>query len=241
MGKIELEIEKRSVLSKELKAIRKKGFIPAIVYGKKMEPISVAVNQKLFTKIVLKSEAGLNAIVSLKLTGEKEIPALTHQVQMDPLTDEILHIDFRHIVMDEVIKTKVPVELMGIPVGVKETGGVLVHGLREVEVECLPGDIPDKIEIDVTSLKIGDSFHVADLKQITKVKVVSTPTEMIANCSPPTKEEVVEAVVPTPEEAAAKAETDAAAGAVADEKVKEKGAPGAAPGKTASAAKPDKK
>ena len=222
---IEIEAGKREEIGKKLKVVRRQGNIPAVVYGKKITPISIAVDRKNFIKKILESDAGMNAIVSLKVAGGMGIPVLTHVVQRDPLTDEILHIDFRRIVMDEAIKTKVPVELTGIPLGVKDDGGVLVQGLREIEVECLPTDIPDKYAIDVTALKIGDSLHVQDLAKVAKVKVLTNPSEMIANCSPPTKEEEVAAPVPTPEEAAA-----AAAGAeVAGEEVKEKSAPGAAP------------
>jgi large subunit ribosomal protein L25 len=185
----------------------------------------------------------MNALISLKLSDEKGkgTVVLTHEVQRNPLNDEILHIDFRHIVMDEAIKTKVPVELIGVPLGVKDDGGVLVHGLREVEVKCLPSDIPDKFEIDVSALKIGDSLRVSDLTNIAKVEILANLSEMIANCSPPTKEEEVAAPVPTPEEVAA-AE---AAPAVAEEEIKEKSAPGAPPAKEKpikeAPAKPEKK
>jgi large subunit ribosomal protein L25 len=241
MEKIELEVKKREEIGKKLKPLRQAGLIPAVVYGRKIKPLSIMIDKKLFIKTILRSEAGMNAIVALKLAGEKtkEIPVLTHEVQRDPLTDEIIHIDFRHIIMDEAIKTRVPIELTGIPIGVKETGGVLVHGLREVEVECLPTNIPDKFEIDVSALKIGDSLHISDLKAVAKVKILTTATDMIANCSPPTKEEVVAAPIPTPEEvAAAAAAAPEAAEAVAEEKVKEKAPPGAAPGKPASSAAP---
>ncbi|OGB88816.1 hypothetical protein A2625_02085 [candidate division WOR-1 bacterium RIFCSPHIGHO2_01_FULL_53_15] len=235
MEKIELEAKQREEAGKRLKAMRKQGLIPAVVYGKKLKPLSLAVDRKLFVKKILGSESGMNAIVFLKLEGKgQEFQVLTHEVQRDALTDEILHIDFRHIVMDEAIKTKVPVELTGVPVGVKESGGVLVHGLREVEVECLPGNIPDKFVVDVASLAINDSFHVSDLPKFAKVKVLTTAAEMIATCSPPTKEEEVAAPVPTPGEVPSEVGT---AEAVADEKVKEKTAPGAAPGKAAGPAK----
>ncbi|MGB9612613.1 MAG: 50S ribosomal protein L25 [Candidatus Margulisiibacteriota bacterium] len=229
MEKIELEVEKREEFGRRLKKLRSQGFIPAIIYGRKISPLAIAVDKKVFVKNILESEAGMNAIVTLKVKGEekKGIAVLTHGVQKDPLTGEIIHIDFRHIVMDEVVKTKVPVELVGVPTGVKDGGGVLVHGLREVEVECLPTDIPDKFEVDVTQLKIGDSLHVSDIPRVEKVKILSNPTEMIANCSPPTKEEVVAPAAPTPEEVAA-AE---AAPAVAEEEVKEKSPPGAPPPK----------
>jgi large subunit ribosomal protein L25 len=249
MEKIEMEVKKREEFGKKLKSLRAQGLIPAIVYGRKIKPLSIAIEEKIFVKQILGSEAGRNAIVTLKVSGEKtkEIPVLTQEVQRDPLTDEILHVDFRHIVMDEAIKTRVPVELTGLPIGVKEGGGVLVHGLREVEVECLPKDIPDKFVIDVSALKIGDSLHVSDLTQVAKVKILSNPPEMVANCSPPTKEEVVAAPIPTPEEVAAAAAVEGTE-AVAEEKVKEKSAPGAPPAKekaakeeAPAAAKPEKK
>jgi len=227
MEKIILEAEKREELGKRVSKLRKQGLIPAIVYGRKISPLPIAIDKKTFIKNVLSTEAGMNAIVALKVKGEskKELSVLTHQVERDPLSGEILHVDFRHIVMDEAIRTKVPIELVGVAEGVKDGGGVLVHGLREVEVECLPADIPDKFEVDVSSLKIGDSLHVSDIPMVAKVKILSNPTEMIANCSPPTKEEVVAPAVPTPEEAAA-AEAQPA---LAAEEVKEKAPPGAPP------------
>ena len=245
MEKIELEAKKRTELGKKIKKASTREMIPAVVYGKKVPSLPIFINRKIFIKNILHSGAGRNAIINLKITDEKgkAIPVLTHEVQINPLTDEIIHVDFRHISMDEAIKTKVPIELIGIPLGVKDDGGVLIHSLREIEVKCLPGDIPDKYEIDVTALKIGDSLHVSDLQQIGKVEVLTNPLEMIANCSPPTKEEVAEVAVPTPEEVAA-----AAAGtAVAEEEVKEKSAPGAPPAKekaakeAAPAAKAEKK
>lgn len=232
MENIEIEAKTREEVGKHLNQVRKLGLIPAVVYGKKLKSLAIAIDRKNFVKTILESDSGMNAIIALKLEGKgKAISVLTHEVQRNNLTDEILHVDFRQIAMDEALKTKVPVELAGIPVGVKETGGVLVHGLREVEVECLPGNIPDKFEIDVTPLKIGDSFHVSDLPKIAKVKVLTNPSDMIANCSPPTKEEVVAAPVPTPGEVPSEVATDEA---VAEEKVKEKSAPGAAPGKPAA-------
>jgi large subunit ribosomal protein L25 len=223
MEKIELEVKERAERGRELKKVRSQGMIPAVVYGKKIKPLAIAIDYKMFVNSILRSEAGMNAIVSLKLSGKQTIPVLTQEVQRNPVNDAILHIDFRHLVMDEAIKTKVPIELAGVALGVKDSGGVLVHGLREVEVECLPTDIPDKFEVDVSSLLIGDSFHISDLKLPARVKILTNPTEMIANCSPPTKEEVAAAPLPTPEEAAATAQ------AVATEEIKEKSAPGAPP------------
>ncbi|HVN67102.1 MAG TPA: 50S ribosomal protein L25 [Candidatus Sulfotelmatobacter sp.] len=247
MAEVELEAQKREVLGKKLKKVRQSGLIPAVVYGRKFKSLPVMVERKAFEKKILASGAGKNAIISLKMAGAKAIPVLTNEVQRDPLTDAILHIDFSHLIMDELIKTKVPIELTGLPIGVKESGGVLIHGLREVEVECLPKDIPDKFTIDVADLKIGDSLHVSDLAKEAKVKFLTTAGEMIASCSAPTKEEEV-APAPTPEEVAAAgvAPVAGAEGAPAvDEKGKPvpaaKAAPGAAPAaKTAPAGKPEK-
>jgi large subunit ribosomal protein L25 len=224
MAKVELKANKREEKRKKTKKIRSQGLIPAVVYGRKYKSAPVSIDMHEFKKKVLQSEAGLNLIFTLKIDKDK-IPVKTHSVQKNPLTDEILHLDFVNVIMDEAIKTKVPVELVGLPMGVKEGGGVLVHGLREIEVKCLPGDIPDKFEIDVSALEIGHSFHVSDLKVSKNVEILVSLTEMIANVSPPTKEEEVAPPVPTPEEVAA-AE---AAPAIAEEQIKEKAPPGAPP------------
>src|SRR3989338_1754993 len=234
MEKIELEAQLRKELGKKVNKIRKGGFIPAVVYGKKLEGLPIAILSKTFKKVI-STEAGLNALITLKIAEDKKsktFAVITHAIQRNPLTDEIIHIDFRQIIMTEEIKTKVPVELIGEPVGLKE-GGVLIAGLREIEVKCLPADIPDKFEIDVSALKINESRHVSDLAKIAKVEILTPPTEMIANVSPPTKEEVEAPPPPTPEEIAA-AE---AAPKVEEEAVKEKGAPGAPPPKAAPAGK----
>ncbi|MFA5034804.1 MAG: 50S ribosomal protein L25 [Candidatus Margulisiibacteriota bacterium] len=235
MKKVELAAEKRDGIgTKKVKALRTKGLIPAIVYGKKMKPVAVAIDNKSFLSKILGSETGKNTIATLKLGGS-DLQVLTQEIQYDYMNGKILHIDFAHVLMDEVVKAKISIELTGIPAGVKESGGILVHGLREVEVECLPGDIPEKFHVEVVGLMINDSLHVSDLPK-GKYKVLSSAAEMIAACVPPAKEEVVApvaAATPVAGEAAA-------ATAVADEKVKEKAAPGAAPAKAAPAGKPTK-
>lgn len=243
MDKVELKANKREEKGKKAKKIRIQGLIPAVVYGRKIKSYSVAVEAVEFKKKVLQSEAGRNLIFTLKMTDDgksKSVPVKTQQIQRNALTDEIIHIDFMNIIMDEAIKTKVPVELVGLAIGVKEEGGVLVHGPREIEVKCLPGDIPDKFEIDVSELKINESLHISDLKVSKKVELLIAGTEMIATVSPPTKEEEVVVAAPelTPEEAAAAAEAAEAAEAapaVAEEGVKEKAPPGAAPSKLGAA------
>ena len=232
MAKVELKASKREEIGKKTKKIRAQGLVPAVVYGRKFKATPVSVDLKEFSKKVLHSEAGLNLIFTLKLSEDgkgKSVPVITYKIQRNPLTDEIIHLDFMNVIMDEEIKTKVPVELVGLPMGVKEGEGVLVHGQREVEVKCLPGDIPDKFEIDVSGLEINHSLYVSDLKVSKKVEILAPATEMIATVSPPTKEEEVVPPPPTPEEAAAAAAAAEGAEAVAEEGVKEKAPPGAAP------------
>src|SRR3989338_5271604 len=98
MEKVEIEVNKREELGKKLKVLRSQGLVPAVVYGKKIKSLPIVIDGKMFVKRILKSEAGMNVIVSLKIQGEKSIPVLTQEVQRNPLTDEILHIDFRNIV-----------------------------------------------------------------------------------------------------------------------------------------------
>ena len=252
-AKVEIKADKREELGKKNKKIRAQGLIPAIVYGRKFKPAAVSVDAKEFRKKVLQSEAGTNLIFSLKMTDAgkvKSMPVITHSIDRNPLNDQVIHLDFMHISMEEKLKTEVPVELVGgVPIGVKDDGGVLVHGLREIEIKCLPGDIPDKFEIDVSQLKINEGLHVSDIKVSAKIEILSNPDEMIAQVTPPTKEEEVAQPVLTPEEAAAAAEAGAVAEgaeAVAAEGVEGKAAPGAAPtekagGKPAEAAKKEKK
>lgn len=243
MAKVELKGKKREELGKKTKKLRAQGLVPAVIYGRKFKSTSVSVDLKEFTKKVLQSEAGENLIFTLKLSEDgkgKSVPVITHNVQRNPLNDNIIHVDLMHVIMDEAIKTKVPVELIGLPIGVKEGGGVLVHGLREVEVKCLPGDIPDKFEIDVSALEINNSLHVSDLKISKKVELLVPLEEMVATVSPPTKEEEVAPPPLTPEEEAAAAAAAEGAEAVAGEEVKEKAPPGAAPVEKAPAEKPAK-
>ena len=246
MEKIELKANKREELGKKIKKLRKQGLIPAVVYGRKFKSTPIAIERKSFQKKVLESDAGTNLIFTIKLTDAgkaQSIPVISHGIQRNPLTDEIIHLDLMHVIMDEIIKAKVPVELKGVPIGVKEEGGVLVHGIREIEVKCLPSDIPDKFVLDVTGLKINDSLQVSDLTVSKKIEIQVESTEMVANVSPPTKEEEVAPPPPTPEElAAAEAAgvegVEGVPGELPKEGSKEKAAPGAATGTPAAKEKP---
>jgi large subunit ribosomal protein L25 len=226
--KLDLSAKTRAEKGKQVKKLRSQGLIPAVVYAPKFEELVVAVEAKSFRKVIA-GAAGTNVIINLKVLDDgkaQELPVITYAIQRDPLSDEIIHVDFRKISMTEKIKTKVQVELLGEPIGVKEEGGVLVHGLRQIEVECLPGNIPAKFSIDVSDLTINHSKRVSDLVVPEDVAVLSGGEELIAFVSTASKEEVP--VTPTAEAVLAEGEAAPAAEAA--------GKPGQAAAKAGQAA-----
>lgn len=221
MEKIEVEASSRT---EKPKVLRLTGFIPAVVYGKNHEAISVKVDEK---KIISLFYAGSNKnmIIDLNVSGEKgkkeTVPVLAQDFQIDPLTDKIIHIDFLRINMKEELKTKVSIQFVGEPEGVKLEGGILVQALRQLEIKCLPGNIPDKIIVDVSALKINESIHVVDIVAPAGVAILTPKEESVALVTSPTKEEEV---VAAPVEAGAVIEGAPIEGAAVE------GAAGAAPG-----------
>lgn len=163
-----LDAVKRSTRGKnEARRLRVAGKIPAVLYGAQKAgdqpaPESVAIDPKPFMRI-LHSKSGLNTLITLKLQGVADTRVLVKNVQLDPVTHHLLHADLYRVNMDRKIKVTVPILLKGDSRGVKQDGGVLDFVHREIEVEVLPANIPDSIEVDVTDLGIGDSVHVRDL------------------------------------------------------------------------------
>ncbi len=167
MKQIELSVQTRTQTgSARANRLREKGIIPAVVYGEGKKATIVQVLKRDFERI-LRQTAGESGIYHLQvMTGEKkeaELMALLKDTQYDPVSDKVVHLDFLHISMDKEISTKVPVILKGTAVGLKKPGATLEHMLRELEVVCLPKDIPQCIEINVDSLDVHQSVHVADL------------------------------------------------------------------------------
>ena len=162
MAIVSLEAAHRSDKGKGVaRKLRAGGRVPGVYYGRGEDSIALTVALKdLHT--VLDAADGSNVIVDLKLTGAaaKDRKALIREIQRDPVAGTVLHLDLQHISLTERITVEVPIVLLGTPNGVKEGGGILEHLLREVEVECLPTDIPSKLEVDVSGLEIGDSLHV---------------------------------------------------------------------------------
>ncbi|HTV59922.1 MAG TPA: 50S ribosomal protein L25 [Verrucomicrobiae bacterium] len=174
------------------------GLVPATLYGGKREPLSLSVNSKQVAKI-LRSESGHNTIFTVTVSGEKEEKAMVKDWQVNPITGALLHVDLLRIAMDVRMRVKVPVHTFGEPQGVKLQGGVFEMVTREVEVECLPGDIPEEFRVDVSDMVIGKQLRAADLPfDPAKVKLVTDPVRVLAHVVTLKKEEE-----PTPEAAVA--------------------------------------
>ena len=202
--------------------VRAAGKIPAVVYGAGQSAVAVTVDPRIITKI-LHSDSGHNTIFDLEVTGSTTVKAMIVDWQNEPIKGALLHIDVKRIAMDKAIRVSVPIQLIGIPVGVKTQGGILEHVLREVEIECLPSDIPSHLDADVSLLEINQAVHVSDLPHSGTIKFLDDEGLTVAHVSM-IKEEVVpvEEVVaePTEPEVAkkGKGETEAAPDAKADAK-----------------------
>jgi large subunit ribosomal protein L25 len=175
-----LKAETRTATGKKVaKDLRGKGLIPANVYKQGKGAVSLQVSNEDFQQI-LRTKAGENVIITLKVSGAaKDKTVLIKEIQREPIKDGILHIDFNEISLTEALKVDVPLVSRGEPVGVKVDGGVLEHVMRELHIECLPTEIPEKIEADVSGLKIGDAIFVKDIKVPGSIKVLNDP-ELIA-------------------------------------------------------------
>jgi len=195
----------------EARRLRVSGRIPATVYGAKKQALAVSVDPKQISRI-LHSESGHNSIFDLKV-GDENTKAMIVDWQYDPLKGKLLHIDLKRIAMDQKMRVSVPIHLVGEAAGVKQQGGILDQVLREVEIECLPGDIPSHIDADVTELVFGTVLRVAELPQGGKIKFITDGTQAVAHIT-----SVKEEVAPTPEAAA-----EAAAAAPAEPEVIKKG------------------
>jgi len=192
MEKMFLNVEARGETGRsKVKALRGKGFIPAVIYGEGKDGRSVQVSKRQIFDLVHKHRLE-NALVTLKLEGEAEKPCLIKDIQHDPLRGDIIHVDFNAIAMDKKLRINVPVIGDGEPSGVKQEGGSLEHTLWEIEVECLPSDIPEKIVVDISGLKLGEAIHVKDLKLAEGVKSLTDPDSVLFTVAAPTVQAVEE-------------------------------------------------
>jgi large subunit ribosomal protein L25 len=204
MAEQSLAVQLRTEKGKEAaRRLRNQGLIPAVVYGQREEAIPVTLNPQQLAK-ALRGGAGERSLINLTIEGLQDGPitktVILKEKQIDPVKRTLLHVDLYTIAMDEEIYVNVPVHVEGKAHGV-ELGGVLEQVLREIEVKCLPGDIPPSINIDVSSLEIGDSIHVADIT-LEKATIQVDPEQTIVTVVPPTvyEEPVVEEEITVEEE-----------------------------------------
>lgn len=175
------------------KAIRNEGNIPAVIYGKGSESISIVVNPTEL-KEALSTDAGENTLLEMHIKdGDKEIKKLSllREVQMDYITNKSIHLDFMELDMNKSFSLKVPVKIVGRPIGVHEEKGLLEEILREIEIECLPSDIPNVFEVEVSELHINDSIHVRDIEVSDKINVLDDPSSTVVTILTPRVEKVV--------------------------------------------------
>jgi large subunit ribosomal protein L25 len=194
MEQIELKAEPREVLGKHVKQVRAQGYVPAVLYGSKIKATPIQVESKTLHKVL--ARAGGNTLIALQIGRKKPVLTLAREVQRDILRHDILHVDFYQVVMTEKITAEVPLVLTGEAPAVREHGGILVHGLDTVEVQCLPGDLPSSIEIDLAPLTdFNDMLTIADLPVPPSVTILSEPESVIARIEAPRMVEEEEVVV----------------------------------------------
>jgi large subunit ribosomal protein L25 len=194
MAELVVQSENRTEFGKNVnRRLRASGRIPSVVYGSSYETRHLSVDPADVIQI-LHSESGHNTIFKLEV-GDALVDVLIRDLQLDPIKGTLMHADFQTVALDELMEFQVPVDIQGTPVGVKNSGGILDVVMREIDVECLPTEVPDSIPVDVSELEIGDSVRVSVLSVDEKVKILSDTELVVAHVVPPrieVEEEVVE-------------------------------------------------
>lgn len=231
MDEIKLDVQVRNQIgTRKIKSIRRQGFLPAVVYGgKKKGPTNIQVDQRTYEKIK-RQHQGQSVVFHLNvMEGEKKLrdySAIVKEEQLNPVTDGLLHVDFTRISLTEEIEVKAAITIRGEAAGVKKDGGSLDQPMWELDIVCLPTNIPEHIEVDVSELNIGDAIHVKDLKMPEGVKTKVDLDAIVVSVVPPMKEEEVvpegEEELTEPEVTKEKKEDEAGEEAKAEEKTEEK-------------------
>ncbi|MGA3343509.1 MAG: 50S ribosomal protein L25 [Terracidiphilus sp.] len=218
--------------------VRVAGKIPAVLYGPGNDPVAIEVDPKQISRILF-SETGHNTIFDVEVTGQPAAKAMIVDWQREPINDRLIHIDLKRIALDKALHVSVRVKLLGIPVGVKAAGGILDQVLREVEIECLPADIPSNISVDVSELELHGVLRISGLPHSDKIKYLNHEDATVAHVV------TIREEAPTAAEVEAAAAAEAAAVTAAEPEVAKKGKPedAAAAGKKpdAAAKKPEAK
>lgn len=202
MEKVYLDCLLREEVGKsKVNSLRRNGFVPAIVYGQSEKTLAIKLNRSQLLKFMHAHQGIENMIINLRISGNEknkdyneEKSVLIKEIQFDPVKEDILHIDFNQVSLTKAIEIGVPIKSRGEAQGVKLEGGVLTQILWELEIECLPTMIPEKIEVDIANMKIGDVIHVKDLIIPEGIKVLIDNEAIVFTLVPPKKEEIVEEV-----------------------------------------------
>ena len=217
----------------DARRVRKSGLIPAVLYGAGLEPLTIAVDPKQIKRILV-SESGHNTIFDLAAGGDSG-KAMIVDWQYEPIKGALLHVDIKRIAMDKLLRVSVPITLKGEAPGVKIQGGILEQMVREVEIECLPANIPSHIDADVSKLNFGETVRVADLVKVDKVKFLTDENQAVAHVTA-----VKEVVEPTPVEGAEAAATTAEPEVIKKGKQETEGEAAAGGEKAEKSEKPEK-
>lgn len=203
---MELLVKPREKLGKAVKVLRREGFIPAELYGHGINNVHLSVPSRDFAKVF--KEAGTNTVVNLLVDGRKQ-PVLIHDVAKDFLTDEVAHVDFYQVRMDEKLKAKIPLEFTGESPAVKEKAGILNKAMTEIEIIALPSDLPRRLSVDLSGLvDLNQSIYVRDIKIPKGVEVLVDPETVIVTATPPVAEEEKIEAAPVIDVGAVKVETE---------------------------------
>jgi len=198
---LELLSKLRQETGAKNKQVREQGFIPAILYGHKINNLNLSVNYQDFVRVY--KEAGESTLIKLKVKGDKkeERTVLIYDVAKDPVTDQFIHIDFNQVRMDQKTTVEVPLVFIGESEAVERDRGVLVKSIQTVEVEALPQDLPSEIEVDISVLKtFDDSIYIKNLKVSDQVKLTADSEEVVASVMPPRTDEEMDKLEEAPEE-----------------------------------------
>ncbi|HEX9117670.1 MAG TPA: 50S ribosomal protein L25 [Anaerolineae bacterium] len=181
MEKVVLKATKRVVSGKQVNALRRSGKLPAVIYGRRTEPVSVTLDAHEAGLVL--SKVGSSSLITIDVDGT-EYPALVRERQRDYIKNRLIHVDFLAVSLTEKLRAEVRIELTGVSLAVKDSDAVLVTGLHSLSVECLPADLPDHFTVDIAPLvKVGDSIHVRDISLGDKIQILTDPDEMIVNAT----------------------------------------------------------
>jgi large subunit ribosomal protein L25 len=189
-----LKASPRTATGRHVRALRRTGMLPGIIYGHNVEPVKISMDARDATRLL--SRLSSSSLVTIDLDG-KEYPSLVREKQMNYIKRTLIHVDFQAVSLTEKIRANVAIILTGNSIAVKDFNAMLINGLTELEVEAFPQDLPERVVVDIASLlKIGDAIHVKDIVLPENVTVMSAPEEMVVLATAPAKEEVEEVVTP---------------------------------------------